>query len=111
VIKDSLKGWIKEFGLEDRKPPQFISDSDQLSEASFNIPQSQVLHRAFKELEIDGVFCLERSPIIYFRQMKKIDPEKIYQIHRSFWNQGIAPILAIITPDEVHIYSRTYSSR
>jgi hypothetical protein len=105
VITGPAKTWIKEFGLEDRKPPHFFSDPAQLEDLTNNISQSQVLHRAFKQLDIDGILCIERNPVVYFRQMDKIDSDKIAKIHHSFWNQGIAPILAIITPDEVHIYS------
>lgn len=99
------KDWKKEFGLDSRKPPHFFSSVDELDDAPGNVPQPHVLRRAFEQLGIDGVLCQERSPVIYFRQVREIDPADIINIHRSFWNQGIAPILVIIAPDEVHVYS------
>jgi hypothetical protein len=105
MIFNAEKDWKKDFGLEDRKPPHFFSSVDQLDDAMMQVPQPHALRRAFKQLGIDGVLCQERSPVIYFREVRKIDIAEIINLHRSFWNQGIAPILLIIAPDEIHVYS------
>ena len=99
------KDWKKDFGLEDRKPPHFFTSVNELDGEAGKVPHSHTLRRAFEKLGIDGVLCQERSPIIYFCQVRKIDPAQIITLHRSFWNQGIAPILVIIAQDEVHVYS------
>lgn len=99
------KDWKKEFGLDDRKPPHFFTSIDQFDDPSGRVPQPHALRRAFEELGVEGVLCSERSPVIYFCQVKKIVPAEIIDLHRSFWNQGIAPILVIIAPDDVHVYS------
>lgn len=101
----ALKDWKKEFGLEGRKPPNFFSSVEQLGDAAGRAPQPHALRRAFEQLGVEGILCQERSPVIYFLQVKKIAPAGILGLHRSFWNQGIAPILVIIAPDEVHVYS------
>lgn len=99
------KDWIEDFGLGGRKPPEFFSNTDQLNDAAGKAPQPHALRRAFEELGVHGVLCQERSPVVYFRQVNKVDPDQILELHRSFWNQGIAPILVVIAPDEVHVYS------
>jgi hypothetical protein len=99
------KDWIVEFGLGGRKPPEFFSSVDQLDDVAGKVPQPHALRRAFEDLGVEGVLCQGRSPVIYFRQVGKIDPDRILDLHRSFWNQGIAPILVVIAPDEVHVYS------
>ncbi len=106
------KDWKKDFGLDGRKPPHFFSSVDQLEYAAGKVPQLHALRRAFEQLGINGVLCQDRAgpdgglqPIIYFCQVEKIDPEGILRLHRSFWNQGIAPILVIVAPDDVHVYS------
>ena len=99
------KDWKQDFGLNGRKPPHFFSSVDQLDDVAGRVPQPHALRRAFEQLGIEGILCQERSPVIYFRQVRKIDPEEVTKIHRSFWNQGIAPILVVIAPDEVHVYS------
>ncbi|MBN1575659.1 MAG: N-6 DNA methylase [Chitinispirillaceae bacterium] len=105
MIAITHKDWKSEFGLESREPPYFISNVDQIENPALNVPQSQTLRSAFEQLHVDGVLCLERNPTIYFRQMPKCDTNEILKLHRDFWNQGIAPILTIITPEEVHVYS------
>ncbi len=104
--------WRKDFGIADKRPPQFFSSVDQLDDAAGQSAQPLALRRAFEQLGIDGVLCQERAgrdeglqPVIYFRQVKKIDPVEIAEIHRSVWNQGVAPVLVVITSDEVHVYS------
>lgn len=97
--------WKKDFGLEERKPPYFFSSVEQLDRATARVPHPLVIRRAFKQLGIEGVLCQEHGPVIYFRQVERIEPAAIIDLHRSFWNQGIAPILVIISPDEVHVYS------
>ncbi len=105
MMATAQQDWKKDFGLEGRKPPYFISSADQLDNVASEVPQPHALRRAFEQLRIDGVLCQEHSPVIYFRLVEKIDPAAIIDLHRSFWNQGIAPILVVIAPDEVHIYS------
>jgi hypothetical protein len=105
MITNAPKDWRIDFGLDERQPPHFYSSVDQLDGSAGKAPHSHTLRRAFDQLGIEGVLCQERSPVIYFRQVRKIDPANIITLHRSFWNQGIAPILVIITPDEAHVYS------
>jgi hypothetical protein len=104
--------WRKDFGIADKRPPEFFSSVDQLDNAAGKAAQPHTLRRAFEQLGIGGVLCQERAghdeglqPVIYFRQVRKIDPAEIAKIHHSFWNQGVAPLLVVIAPDEVHVYS------
>jgi hypothetical protein len=97
--------WRKEFGIAGRKPPAFFSSPQEIDEAGSAAPLPHVLRRAFEELHLDGILCLEKTPIIYFRQVEQIASEEVTGLHRLFWNQGVAPILVLITPHQVHIYS------
>lgn len=99
------KEWLRDFGIESRSAPSFYASQDDLDSAVPSPPQAHVLRRAFEELGLSGVLCLDNSPIIYFREMAKIEPAKVAALHRTFWNQGVAPILVLIAPDEVHVYS------
>ena len=100
------KDWRKEFGLDGRKPPSFftgLSDIDLADDTTGG--QAHVLRRAFEDLHLDGVLCQDRVPVIYFRLIDRITSDLVSSIHRTFWNQGVAPILVLIAPDEVHVYS------
>ena len=63
--------WRKEFGIEGRKPPAFFSSPQEIDEAGSAAPLPHALRRAFEELQLDGVLCLEKTPIIYFRQVER----------------------------------------
>ncbi|MDR3621537.1 MAG: N-6 DNA methylase [Paludisphaera borealis] len=97
--------WRTDFGLEGSTAPGFFGDLADINGAASGVPQSHVLRRAFESLGLDGVLCQDNSPIIYFRVVERIDPDLVAAIHRTFWNQGVAPILVFIGPDEVHVYS------
>lgn len=97
--------WRAEFGIDGKGPPHFFAGPDDLDVEGGSIPQAHVLRRAFEDLSLDGILCRDNSPIIYFRVVDRLDVSGVLALHRTFWNQGVAPILALVGPDEVHIYS------
>lgn len=97
--------WRKEFGVDGRRPPCFYSSVAEIDAAGEEAVQPLALRRAFEQLSLDGVLCLDKSPVIYFRQVKRIQPDEVAALHRVFWSQGVAPILVLIAPEEVHVYS------
>jgi SAM-dependent methyltransferase len=99
---DVANDWPKEFGIDERKPPSFFVGKDELTPS---IAQAHVLRRAFDLLDLDGIFCSENSPLIYFKLMERITPDSVHALHRQFWNHGGAPILVVISSDNVHVYS------
>lgn len=102
MTANTAQNWRKDFGLDNRKPPGFFSSTDDLGPT---VPQAHVLRKAFELLKLDGILCTENSPLIYFKQVSNITPDKVLKLHRQFWNHGGAPILALISNDHVHIYS------
>jgi hypothetical protein len=97
--------WRKEFGVAERKPPCFYSSVEELNAAGDGAVQPLALRRAFEQLDLDGILCLDRNPVIYFRQVDQIDRDEVAGLHRVFWSQGVAPILVLVAPEEVHVYS------
>lgn len=104
--------WKIDFGLDDQRSPYFFSSSDQLEAGGVQFAQRHILRRAFEQMNIAGVLCQKRTdaneglhPLIYFYQTETIETEHIRRLHRAFWNQGIAPILVVISPDEIHVHS------
>jgi len=97
--------WREEMSLEDRRPPQFFRTRDEIDAADSRVPQAHALRRAFDGLELNGILCLRNTPFLYFKEVPRIDPDKVRSIHRRFWNQGLAPVLLLITPRQVHVYS------
>ena len=97
------KQWQKEFGLAERGNLFLATKADLKSTAEAS--WAHVARRAFDLLKLDGVLCTDSAPLIYFKQVKRVDNAQIVTLHRTFWNHGGAPILALIAPNEVHIYS------
>ena len=94
--------WQKDFGLSKRSYPNFFSRKDDLTASA---PQAHVLRQAFDLLKLDGVLCTENAPLIYFKQVGKIETEEVLRLHRLFWNHGGAPVLVLISRDKIHVYS------
>ena len=97
--------WREEMGLEERRPPQFFANREEIDAAGDRVPQAHALRRAFDGLDLNGILCLRNTPFLYFKEVPRIDPEEVRSLHRRFWNQGLAPVLLLITPRHVHVYS------
>ncbi len=98
------QAWRGEFGITDDRSGSFFASADDLHEQHV-APQAHVLRRAFGLLELDGVLCDQGAPLVYFKEMAKIQPADVLDLHRQFWNHGGAPILVLISPSEVQVYS------
>ena len=96
------KDWKKDFGLDGRRPPSLFTSKDQMTPTT---PQAHLLRRAFDVLKVDGVLCVDHSPLAYFKLVKRITPEAVAELHRQFWNHSGASLLVLVTDDHVHIYS------
>ena len=101
----TANNWRKEFGIEDAGPRSFFASKAELNAPGMDASQGHVLRRAFDLLKLDGVFCTENTPLVYFKQVKRIEAAEVASLHRTFWNHGGAPILVLIAPDQVQFYS------
>ena len=94
--------WQLDFGIENGVYPGFAASTEELATEGL---YSHGLRQAFELLELDGVFCSEQTPLVYFKEVDAIGPDQALRLHRRFWNHGTAPILVVVTPDQVHVYS------
>jgi len=94
--------WQKDFGIDKRHYPNFFFGKDDLNQS---VPQAHVLRHAFDLLELDGILCTENAPLIYFKQVNQIEPDEVRRLHRQFWNHSGAPILVLISKNQVQVYS------
>ncbi len=98
-------GWIEQLGLADRQAPEFFRSFDELQAMQSSVAQAHVMRRAWKDLELDGILYQDKSPYVYFKEVSSIDPVEMRRLHRKLWNQGIAPLLVVISPSDFHVYS------
>ena len=63
------------------------------------------MRRAFDLLDLDGILCTDSTPLVYFKEVARVETAAALALHRTFWNHGGAPVLVLIAQDEVHVYS------
>jgi type I restriction-modification system DNA methylase subunit len=99
------QSWIEQLNLADKQVPEFFRSFEELEAAQIGISQIHVMRRAWQDLELDGILYQDKSPYIYIKEVSSIDPQETRKLHRRLWNQGIAPFLLVVSPNEFHIYS------
>jgi len=87
----------------------FYTDLDEIRAERSLRPYLHLLEKAWDSLGIKkngGVLCVEGLPTLYLITRKqRVTPEKAKELHRNFWNQGLAQILVIADPINVRIFS------
>ncbi len=96
------KDWKREFGLDSRQPPSLFTNKSEITPST---QQAHLLRRAFDVLKVDGILCVDHSPLAYFKLVKRITPEIVFELHKQFWNHSGASILVLVTDERVHVYS------
>ncbi len=70
------------------------------------LPYQHLVLRAWKEMSLSGVFTLSGIPTVYVRDEKRpLDPAQAAEVHRQFWNQGVATVLLLRDPEKVCVFS------
>lgn len=57
------------------------------------------------QINATAIYELSGSPCIYFTQLNEPNPRELAKLHKLSWNHGFAPMLWVITPDEVLLYN------
>lgn len=66
----------------------------------------RIIERAWEDFSLTGVLCVDAIPTIYFKEVAQPLPEKeLNDLHRRFWNQGVAQTLVVADPRTVRIFS------
>jgi hypothetical protein len=97
--------WVRQLNLSNRHPSEFFLKLEDIDAAESIPPQAHAMRRAWQDMKLDGILCLDNAPLIYFKEVATIEPKDIRVLHGKLWNQGIAPILLVISPTEVYVYS------
>lgn len=66
----------------------------------------RIIERAWEDFALTGVLCVDSIPTIYFKEVAQPLPEnELNDLHRRFWNQGVAQTLVVADPRTVRIFS------
>jgi len=101
----TAKEWKKDFGIGGWAAPAFFGSKQDVDAAVPPPPQAHALRRAFDRLKLTGVVCFDNAPTVYFRESQETDAAAEQELLRLFWNQGLAPILVVLTDTEARIHS------
>lgn len=97
---NSNTGLAKEDGLQSMRPFQ-----------------RQFYTQVHDKLGVDAVYFLRdangiaKVPLIYFSFIQKYDAKQVAELHRLSWNLGEAPLLFVVTPDEIIVYNNYETPR
>jgi len=91
--------------LQEYGPPEFFRSREELDQASANLPYLHAMRQAWKRLDLDGIFCVQGRPAVYFKEVRRKDLQQAAKLQRLLWNQGTATLLVLIHPTEIQVYS------
>lgn len=95
-------GTWERFGIAERVgSPDLVLRSDSV----VGLAHAASIRAAFEVCNVDGFFLIDGVPTVVFVNREKSDPDRINQVHRALWNQGLASLLVVTLPDTVEIYS------
>ncbi|MFL5586562.1 MAG: class I SAM-dependent DNA methyltransferase, partial [Ktedonobacteraceae bacterium] len=60
---------------------------------------------AKEKLEVDAVYFLGNAPVIYFKRFEALDTKAIANFHCNVWNQSQVPLIIVILPTDIRVYS------
>jgi hypothetical protein len=92
----------------DGKPTAGVVEASELladsSQTDKRIKYSAVIDA--DKLGATAIFELSGSPCIYFKRLASDPtPRELADLHKIAWNQGLAPLLWVVTPTQVRIYN------
>jgi hypothetical protein len=93
--------WKEALALSRRGAPEFYESGADIPSG----PHAEAIHYALSDLGLAGVFCIEGVPTIGFLNEPNAPLNRIDELHRILWNQGIMSLLLIIRSDELIAYS------
>lgn len=80
-----------------------------LEEADANaalLPYVRIIQSAWRDFGLTGVLCVDNIPAVYIREVDiPLSDVDLNELHRRFWNQGVAETLLVADPKTVRIFS------
>lgn len=96
---------IKDFNLKGVSAPDFFRSAEDIEKYAGRHPYSHLMRRAWEVMHLNGILCVDGRPTVYFKEVKRIDSLRQRERYQKFWNQGLATLLVISSPDEVQVFS------
>lgn len=94
-----------EFGRNISYGSLFLSKFDDIDREPRLLPYAHYLRQAWTELNLTGVLCVDGKPIVYICEAKRFSIEQKRKQLRFVWNQGLVPLLILLTPSSVEVHT------
>lgn len=95
--------WLRELSLDQRRPPDFITSSDDVSPG----PYADSIRTCLTDIGLSAVFCIDHAPSVAFLVLDEgvNHTVPVNSAHKALWNQGLASLLAVIQGETIRLYS------
>ncbi|MCW2248057.1 hypothetical protein M2352_003691 [Azospirillum fermentarium] len=93
--------WQEALALERRMAPEFYTSLSEVEPG----PHSDAIRFALTDLGLAAVFCIEGVPTVGFLNEPDVSLDRIDELHRVLWNQGLMSLLLVLKEDELVAYS------
>lgn len=95
------KRWKEILQLEYRQAPELFENGESIVGTLY----ADEIRKAFADLSVTAMFCVQGVPTIAIVNQEKYQPEEVLRIHAALWNQGLASVLIVISEDIVRVFS------
>ena len=96
---------IKDFNLQGVSAPEFFRSLEEIEKYAGRHPYSHLMRRAWETMHLDGIFCVDGRPTVYFKEVKQIRSTLLRTLYQKFWNQGLATLLVVKSATDVQVFS------
>lgn len=93
--------WQVALALDRREAPEFYKSAAEVEPG----PHAEAIRYVLLELGLAAVFCIEGVPTIGFFNSSDSSLDRIDELHRILWNQGLISLLLVLKEDELTAYS------
>jgi hypothetical protein len=94
-----------EFGRQLSHGSLFLSKVEDIDKEPRLFPYAHYLRQAWGELDLCGVLCVDARPTVYLCEAKRFTTEQKRMYQRFVWNQGLVPLLVLLSPSHVEVHS------
>jgi hypothetical protein len=93
--------WVNALVLDRRRAPEFYLAGSTVAAGA----HADAISFALDELGLSAVSCINGVPTIGFLSDPNVSVERVDELHRILWNQGLMSLLLVIRDDELTAYS------
>ncbi len=83
----------------------YLSKIEDIDREPRLLPYAHYLRQAWRELKLAGVLCVDARPTVYVCEATRFSREKRDEMQRFVWNQGLVPLLVLISPGQIEAHS------